>query len=96
VLFDAVYIPHGLKFDALATNDDVMEFLNDAYKHCKVIGADGEATTLINSATFALKISNDDGGILLKSDVASDTFAQNFITAMGEHRFWERETNLYN
>ncbi|MFV8377026.1 catalase [Flavobacterium sp. LB1P62] len=96
VLFDAVYIPHGLGFNTLAKNDDVMEFLNDAYKHCKVIGADGEGTELINLAPFAMKISNDDEGILLTSDVASETFAQNFITAMGEHRFWERETNLYN
>jgi hypothetical protein len=26
VLFDAVYIPHGLGFSTLLTNDDVMEF----------------------------------------------------------------------
>lgn len=96
VLFDAVYIPHGLEFSALSENDDVMEFLNDAYKHCKVIGAEGQAAELINSSPFALKMSSDDGGLVISSEVASATFAQNFITAMGKHRFWERETNLYN
>lgn len=96
VLFDAVYIPHALGFDALAKNDDVMEFLNEAYKHCKVIGADGQATELINLAAFALKMNNDDGGILLTGDIASSNFAQNFVAAMGEHRFWERENNFYN
>ncbi|QIH40111.1 catalase [Flavobacterium sp. Sr18] len=96
VLFDAVYIPHGLGFNTLMKNDDVTEFLSDAYKHCKVIGADGKATELIITAPFASKISKDDGGILLTNDVANETFAKDFIAAMGDHRFWEREINLYN
>jgi len=95
VLFDAVYVPHGLSISTLAENDDVTEFLNDAYKHCKVIGADGEATSILSGTAFASKISNDDGGIVLSGDAATDSFAQQFIAAMGEHRFWERETNLY-
>jgi len=95
VLFDAVYVPHGLNISTLAENDDVTEFLNDAYKHCKVIGADGEATSILSGTAFASKISNDDGGIVLSGDAATDSFAQQFIAAMGEHRFWERETNLY-
>lgn len=96
VLFDAVYIPHGLGLNALAENDDLLEFLNDAYKHCKVIGADGEASEIISSAPFASKITNEDGGIILTSDVATEGFAQDFIAAMTLHRFWEREPNLYN
>lgn len=96
VLFDAVYIPHGLGLNALAENDDLFEFLNDAYKHCKVIGADGEASEIISSAPFASKITNEDGGIILTSDVATEGFAQDFIAAMTLHRFWEREPNLYN
>lgn len=96
VLFDAVYIPHGLGFSTLLKNDDVMEFLNDAYKHCKVIGADGEATELIKIAPFASKMRNDDSGILLSSAIANETFAKDFVAAMGKHRFWDREINLYN
>ncbi|KFF02679.1 catalase [Flavobacterium reichenbachii] len=95
VLFDAVYIPHGLNVTALAENDDVLEYLNDAYKHCKVIGADGQATEVINAAPFASKLTNDDNGIILTSEPATDVFAQEFINAMTSHRFWDREPNLY-
>ena len=96
VLFDAVYIPHGLGLNTLAENDDVMEFLNDAYKHCKVIGADGEATGLLNDTPFASKITNDDSGIILSGEAATESFALEFIAAMAQHRFWDRERNLYN
>ncbi|MBW1656107.1 MULTISPECIES: catalase [Flavobacterium] len=96
VLFDAVYIPHGLGLNALAENDDALEYLNDAYKHCKVIGADGEASEIISGAPFAGKITNDDEGVIVTSEIASESFAQEFITAMTKHRFWQREPNLYN
>lgn len=96
VLFDAIYIPHGLDMNTLALNDDVLEFLNDAYRHCKVIGADGEGAGLLSAAPFASKINNDDPGIILSSDVATENFALDFINAMASHRVWEREENLYN
>ncbi|WP_343697899.1 catalase [Flavobacterium sp.] len=95
VLFDAVYVPHGLGLNALAENDDALEYLNDAYKHCKVIGADGEASEIISGAPFAAKITNDDPGVIVTSEIASEAFAQEFITAMKMHRFWQREPNLY-
>jgi len=96
VLFDAVYIPHGLGLDLLAENDDVTEFINDAYKHCKVIGADGEATKILSAAPFVAKITNNDDGLILSSEAGTQLFALDFIAAMAQHRFWERETNLYN
>lgn len=96
VLFDAVYIPHGIGLNELADDADVNEFLTDAYKHCKVIGADGQATALLSATSFASKISNDDKGLILSSDKATQSFAEDFVTAMGRHRFWEREKNLYN
>ena len=80
----------------MADNDDVMEFLHDAYKHCKVIGADGEPAALLNLVPFASKLTENDGGIVLSSDVASENFAKDFIDAMGMHHFWDREPNLYN
>lgn len=95
VLFDAVYVPHGLEVAALAENDDALEYLNDAYKHCKVIGADGEASEVLHAAAFASKLTKDDGGVIVATEVASEAFAQEFSTAMTKHRFWEREKNLY-
>jgi catalase len=95
VLFDAVYVPHGIGLNALAENDNALEYLNDAYKHCKVIGADGEASELLSGTTFASKLTNDDPGIIITNEVGSEAFAQEFIAAMGMHRFWDREPNLY-
>jgi catalase len=96
VLFDAVYIPHSENLNDLAQNDDVLEFLNDAYKHCKVIGADGQAIGVLGETPFASKLNNDDPGIILYSDPATEAFALDFINAMATHRIWEREENLYN
>ncbi|KVV16258.1 catalase [Flavobacterium sp. TMP13] len=96
VLFDAVYIPDGLNLSALTENEDVSEFLNDAYRHCKVIAADGQGSQVVNAAPFASKMNNQDGGIILTTEKASAEFVQEFIAAMGKHRFWEREVNLYN
>jgi catalase len=95
VLFDAVYIPHSLNINELAENDDVMEFLNDAYKHCKVIGADGDAIKLLNAAPFASKLNKDEAGIILSDNPGTKTFPLDFINAMSNHRIWEREENLY-
>ena len=95
VLFDSVYIPHGQDIKVLAENDDVQEFLNDAYKHCKVIAADGEGQKVIKAAALASKISKNDKGIIMSDKKASGDFTKEFITAMGKHRFWEREENLY-
>ncbi|OXA82112.1 catalase [Flavobacterium aquidurense] len=96
VLFDAVYIPSSEGLNDLAKNDDVLEFLNDAYKHCKVIGADGQAIGILSETPFASKLNNDDTGIILYSEPATETFALDFISAMANHRIWEREENLYN
>ncbi|GAA6765485.1 catalase [Flavobacterium johnsoniae] len=96
VLFDAVYIPDGVGLTVLAESDEVNEFLNDAYKHCKVIGADGRAVSLLSAANFASKITNDDQGLIVTKEAASEKFTKDFIQAMGKHRFWDREPNLYN
>lgn len=94
VLFDAVYIPGSIDMNTLAFDPDVMDFLNDAYRHCKVIGADGDGIGLIAATNFASRTDNSDQGIILGDDAAETSFAQNFINAMAQHRFWERETIL--
>jgi catalase len=91
-----VYVADGLDLNELAEDTDVSEFLTDAYKHCKVIGADGKASGLISAMPFASKISNEDSGMVMSGEKGTDNFAQEFIAAMGKHRIWERETSLYN
>lgn len=96
VLFDAVYIPGGQDLNELSQDADVMDFLNDAYRHCKVIGAQGGGMELLSGTAFANKIDNNDEGIIIEEDTKNTDFAANFIAAMGNHRIWEREATLSN
>lgn len=96
VLFDAVYIPGGQGLNELSQDADVLDFLNDAYRHCKVIGAQGGGIELLSETAFANKIDNDDEGIIISADVQKESFASDFIAAMGNHRIWAREAGLSN
>jgi len=84
VLFDAVYIPSGEKsIEVLLAEPDAIHFINEAFKHCKAIAATGNAIKIIN-ASHAANNPNDKGIIIDKS-------AKDFITAIAQHRVWERE-----
>ena len=94
VLFDAIYIPGGDGLNELSQDGNVMDFITDAYKHCKIIGAQGNGIELLSGAPFAQAISNNDEGIVVDEDPGSANFASRFITAMANHRFWLREATL--
>jgi catalase len=97
VLYDAVYVPAGTNSVATVEADaDAVHFLNEAFKHCKAIAADAGAMQVIESTYFAKKIPADfsDESVLLDGIVISDDpvrLAKQFITAIAQHRFWERE-----
>lgn len=96
VLFDAVYIPAGkTSIELLRKEDKAIEFLNDAYKHCKVIGASKEGIELLNHTNFIQKLTDANRTLygVLTSEIESPTLAQEFIEAMGKHRIWARENN---
>lgn len=87
VLYDAVYIPGGAgNAQALAGNADAVHFLNEAYRHCKAIALDEEARTLLESTYFGTEPGE---GVLVQRDVRK--LAKEFIRAVAQHRFWERE-----
>lgn len=94
VLFDGVYIPGGLDLNELSQNPDVADFLSDAYRHCKTIGAQGKGIELLSGTVFATTINNDDKGIVLEEKMDSPEFILNFISALARHRCWEREPRL--
>jgi len=84
VLFDAVYIPSGAKSaNELIAEPDAMHFVNEAYKHCKAIAANGEGLDVLNQSSVSIK--NKDAGVII------DKSAKDFIKAIAQHRFWERE-----
>lgn len=97
VFYDAVYVPGGTNSVASVEADaDAVHFLNEAFKHCKAIAADAGAMQVIESTYFARKIPAEftDESVLLDGIVIQDdpaTLARQFITAIAQHRFWERE-----
>lgn len=51
VLFDAVYVPGGdASLEALMQQAEASEFVNEAFKHCKAIAANGAGIELLASA----------------------------------------------
>lgn len=94
VLFDAVFIPAGKEsVEKLKKEDKAIEFLNDAYKHCKVIGAEREGIELLNDTNFILKLSDEnraENGVFT-NEMQENDLPKNFIDAMGNHRIWNRE-----
>ncbi|SDE44953.1 catalase [Dyadobacter soli] len=97
VLYDAVYVPGGTNSVATVEAEaDAVHFLNEAFKHCKAIAADAGAIQVIEATYFARKIPAEftDESVLLDGIVISDDPAKlvkQFITAIAQHRFWERE-----
>ncbi len=87
VLFDAVYVPGGEKSIAALTDEpDAIEFVNEAFRHCKAIAASGAGVNFLKEETYVRK-AEDDKAIILGDDVSGD-----FIKAIAAHRNWERET----
>ena len=89
VLFDAVYVPGGADSAATLKDDaDAIHFVNEAYKHCKPIAAEGEGVELIKASYWGSKLQGEDAsdkGIILNGK------PRDFIKAIAQHRFWERE-----
>ncbi len=87
VLFDAVYVPGGAKSIAtLLHEQEPVDFVNEAFKHCKAIALDNEAVDLFN-ATYSARLARDKAqpGVIINGS------PKQFINAIAQHRFWERE-----
>jgi catalase len=83
VLYDAVYIPGGKKSaETLLGEADAIHFIDEAFKHCKAIAAEGEGVQLLEAS----QINTEDPGVITGKN--SD---KRFIEAIAAHRFWERE-----
>jgi catalase len=92
VLFDAVYIPSGKKsVNALIAEADAIHFVNQAYKHCKSIAVDGYGVELLINSYIIDKEIFDDEEISEQMGIIVDKSPVDFINAIAQHRFWERE-----
>ncbi|TDO20658.1 catalase [Pedobacter duraquae] len=97
VLFDAVYVPGGTNSVAtIEAEADAIHFLNEAFKHCKAIAADEQAMQVLEATYFSKKLPPDfsDDSVISEGIVVSGNakkLSEQFIVAIAQHRFWERE-----
>jgi catalase len=87
VIFDAVYVPAGEK--GLLNNADAIHFINESYRHCKAIATD--ETTLLDETYAGAKLKK--GGPAAAGIITGKNKTKEFIQAIAQHRFWEREKN---
>ncbi len=93
VLFDAVYLPSGKEsVDALLKQPKALEFVLEAYKHCKAIASDGDGTKLLRKLESLLGRSEKStpAGVFIDAD------KKDFIAGIAQHRFWGREKEFKN
>lgn len=83
VLYDAFYTPDGDSVNKLADNPDYVQFIHEAFRHCKAI-AFAKGAEILMEKTLLKK----DQGIILET---KDDLTTDFITVMKGHRVWERE-----
>ncbi len=102
VIYDAVFVPGGAASIAtLKAYRPVLAFLQDAFHHCKAIGASGEGVDLLKAAHLdgvelsdakpAAKAVVSKGVVTAQSDANLGSFEEDFVKAIAQHRHWERE-----
>lgn len=105
VMFDAVYVPGGEKsVEVLKREADALQFVNEAYQHCKTIAANGAGVELIRACRSAADGAANAGakeparedGVILGRDDQAGKIATEFIKAIAQHRHWSREMKAKN
>ena len=96
VVFDGLVLPDGADaVQLLAADGRTLEFLKDQYRHCKPILVLGASAQLLDKAGIPKTVPSgkaDPGLVLGKAD-GSGSLAESFISALGKHRHFDRETD---
>ena len=96
VLFDAVVLPDGGAAMTLASDGHAVQFVKDAYRHCKPIlslGAGGVVFLERAGIPQVLPDGGEDPGVLQGAAADAAGAAERLAAALGRHRFFERETD---
>lgn len=104
IMYDAVYIPGGKNhIETLKSHGKALHFINEAYKHCKPIGATGEGLNLLSETKVGDLTIREEGnaglhsskGVVWTNETDSlDAFIDAFTTAIAQHRHWDREEEM--
>lgn len=98
VMFDAIYVPGGKQsINTLKQEGTAINFVTEAFKHCKAIAASGEGIELLEGANLKGvnlsvngKVAADRGVVICPSGGDLGQFSQAFIDAIMQHRHWMR------
>lgn len=91
VLFDAVCVAGGGDCVATLSSDTrAIEFVEEAFKHCKAIAATEGAFEFLQSTRVATGIANEDPAVIVGDGPIKKTAAA-FVAAISQHRNWDRE-----
>jgi catalase len=95
-LWDALVLPDGAgAVEMLSRNGHALEFIKDQYRQCKAILALGASSSLLEKAGIPLKLPSGDAdpGLLVLASEDRAGAMQSFITAVANHRHFQRETD---
>jgi catalase len=103
VLYDAVIVPCGPESVAALSDDGyAVNFVTEAYKHLKPVGAFGAGIELLRKAGVAEQLA-DGPGVVSSMGVVSTTAAEDsmpdgffdaFAAVLAKHRVWDRDTAM--
>jgi catalase len=82
--FDAILVAGGT---TPSSDIRLVLLLQEAYRHCKALGAWGDAAEILKAAGVA----TDDPGVVVGDAVAKE-FTTELVAAVGLHRAWDRES----
>lgn len=103
IRYDAIYIPGGQEHaGSLKMQGEAHYFVNEAYRHCKTIGATGAGVEFLKTCRdgdlppeqYENEPVSRDGVVCLLNPEAMETFAERFTEAVAEHRHWNRERGI--
>ncbi|MCY0976911.1 catalase [Chryseobacterium wangxinyae] len=91
VCFDALYICGGARsaegFVRSGNKNMTVDFINEAFRHCKAIYF-GKETDMLKNLTDVALIKHDDPGVITADNTDADDL---FVDAIAKHRVWEFE-----
>jgi len=102
VLYDGIYVPGGQEnIDTLVTQGDTIGFVNEVFKHAKPVGATNEGVDLLIATAIqgvemagpniTNQLFTDLGVVTIRGPQNMNSFTQEFINAIGQHRHWGRK-----
>ncbi len=98
VLFDGVLVADGENAGVWTTEADAVDFVREAFKHCKPVAATGAAVALLAAADVPGADPEDarpaDDATIVGPRLNRALIAR-FMRAVAAHRLWAREPTLH-